>query len=125
MVVNEMVTPVEHSLLIMRAAKSSTFPNSLPLPPTRSKANEHWNGWLKNNGTFASDTFKTECSKYNQRLTFSGVGAHHQNGVLERNIKTISQWAHLNMLHAAFHWPEHANIKLWPQAVDYAVWVFN
>ena len=29
------------------------------------------------------------------------------------------------MLHAAFHWPERANIKLWPQAIDYAVWVFN
>jgi hypothetical protein len=29
------------------------------------------------------------------------------------------------MLHSAYHWHEHANVKLWPQAVDYAVWVFN
>ena len=77
------------------------------------------------NGIFASDAFKTECTHKGQKLTFSGVGAHHQNGVAERNIKTISQWARANMLHAAYHWQEHANIKLWPQAVDYAVWVFN
>ena len=37
----------------------------------------------------------------------------------------ISQYARANMLHAAYHWHEYANIKLWPQAVDYAVWVFN
>jgi hypothetical protein len=77
------------------------------------------------NGIFASDAFCTECQKNSQKLTFSGVGAHHQNGIAERNIKTISHWARTNMLHAAFHWPEHASIKLWPQAVDYAVWVFN
>ncbi len=29
------------------------------------------------------------------------------------------------MLHDAHSRPEHANICLWPQAVDYAVWVFN
>jgi hypothetical protein len=29
------------------------------------------------------------------------------------------------MLHAAHLWPEHAKICLWPQAVDYAVWIFN
>lgn len=77
------------------------------------------------NGTFASDAFKTECTRSSQKLTFSGVGAHHQNGVAEQNIKTVSHWARANMLHAAYHWHEHANIKLWPQAVDYAVWIFN
>jgi hypothetical protein len=29
------------------------------------------------------------------------------------------------MLHTAYFWPENANICLWPQAVNYAVWVFN
>lgn len=77
------------------------------------------------NGVFASAAFRTDCETNSQKISFSGVGAHHQNGVAERNIKTISQWARANMLHAAFHWHEHANIKLWPQAVDYAVWVFN
>jgi hypothetical protein len=29
------------------------------------------------------------------------------------------------MLHVATYWPQHANSKYWPQAVDYAAWVFN
>lgn len=57
-------------------------------------------------------------------ITFSGVGAHHQNGIAERGIKTISQWARSNLLHATSHWST-ATIKLWPQALDYAVWVYN
>ena len=77
------------------------------------------------NGVFASAAFREDCKTRSQALTFSGVGAHHQNGIAERNIKTVSQWARASMLHAAFHWHEHANIKLWPQAIDYAVWVFN
>ena len=77
------------------------------------------------NGTFASTAFKDDCHMSQQTITFSGVGAHHQNGVAERNIKTISQWARASMLHAASHWPAQANLKLWPQAIDYAIWVFN
>ena len=77
------------------------------------------------NGIFASDAFKLDCTYHSQKLSFSGVGAHHQNGVAKRNIKTISHWARANMIHSAFHWPEFATVKLWPQALDYAVWVFN
>jgi hypothetical protein len=31
-----------------------------------------------NNGTFASSAFKEDCTSKKQKLTFSGVGAHHQ-----------------------------------------------
>jgi hypothetical protein len=78
-----------------------------------------------NNDFFASSAFKKDCTLKKQKLTFSGVGAHHQNRAVKCNIKTISQWARASMLHATHSWPEHANIYLWPQAVDYAVWVFN
>jgi hypothetical protein len=56
--------------------------------------------------------------------TFSGVGAQGQNGaVAERNIKTIAQaWA--NMLHFVHHWPAKAKVCFWPQAIEYAIWVF-
>jgi hypothetical protein len=29
------------------------------------------------------------------------------------------------MLHVATHCPQHANVKYWPQAINYAAWVFN
>ena len=77
------------------------------------------------NGIFSSHEFKKHCDPNNQQYSFSGVGAKHQNGVTERNIKTVAQWARANMLHLASLWPEQANAKFWPQAIDYAVWVFN
>ncbi len=53
------------------------------------------------------------------------MGAKHQNGVAEQNIKTAAQWACANMLHLANHWPQYASVKYWPQAINYAIWVFN
>jgi hypothetical protein len=43
----------------------------------------------------------------------------------ERNIKTVAQWAWANMLHLAHSWPKYADPKYWPQAINYATWVFN
>ncbi len=77
------------------------------------------------NGVFASSTFKENCALLNQKYSFSNVGAHHQNGIAEQNIKTVAQWAHANMLHFAHHWQAQANVRFWPQAIDYALWVFN
>jgi hypothetical protein len=78
-----------------------------------------------NSGIFASADFKAHCERSLQTFSFSGVGAKHQTGIAERNIKTIAQWACANMLHLATHWPQCADSKFWPQATDYTVWVFN
>ena len=72
-----------------------------------------------------ADKFKVDCERIGQTADFSGVGTQHQNGIAERNIKTVASWARANMLHVAYHWPQHASIKLWPMAINYAVWVFN
>jgi transposase InsO family protein len=71
------------------------------------------------NVIFSSAAFKAHCKQLGQEYSFSGVGAHHQNEVTERNIKTIAQWACANMLHLATHWPQQACSKFWPQAIDY------
>ncbi len=77
------------------------------------------------NGIFLSSEFKGHCDARHIKYSFSGVGAKHQNGVAERNIKTAAQWACKNMLHLTNHWPQYASAKYWPQAINYAVWVFN
>ncbi len=76
-------------------------------------------------GIFSMAEFKAHCDTHNIKYNFSGVGAHFQNGVAERNIKTVAQWARANMLHLATHWPQQANLQFWPQAIDYSTWVFN
>lgn len=60
-----------------------------------------------------------------QTISYSGVGAHHQNGVAERAIQTITSWARTMMLHAILNWPDTADLELWPYAMDHAVWLWN
>ena len=60
-----------------------------------------------------------------QTLKFSGVGAHHQNGVTERSIRTVIQLARAMLLHSTLMWPDQANLELWPYAMNQAVYIYN
>jgi hypothetical protein len=77
------------------------------------------------NGIFNSAEFLRELDSKGQGLQLSGVGAHHQNGVAERAIKTVMERARTLMLHAAIHWPEARDEQLWPLAVDYSLHLWN
>jgi hypothetical protein len=43
--------------------------------------------YLADNGVFASNAFKEDFALLDQRYSFSGVGAHHQNEIAEQNKK--------------------------------------
>ena len=45
------------------------------------------------NGIYRSKEFMDDCKLKNQPIDFSGVGAHHHNGVAERAIRTITTCA--------------------------------
>jgi len=77
------------------------------------------------NGIFASQAFKDDCHIKQQKITFSGAGAHYQNGVAERLIQTVVDWAGTLLLHAAIHWPAVADLKLWPFALQHADYLWN
>jgi len=104
---------------------SETIRSALWLEALAQEEGFHIKGYHSDNGIFASSEFKLHCAEQNQKYSFCGVGAKHQNGITERNFKTVAQWARANMLHLATLWPQHANAKYWPQAINYAVWVFN
>jgi hypothetical protein len=61
------------------------------------------------NRFFAAANFQEHCEQQQQKFSFSGEGAKHQNGIAERNIKTVAQWGRANMLHLATHWPAEAH----------------
>jgi transposase InsO family protein len=63
-------------------------------------------GYHSDNGVFSSAKFHAPCSELGQSLHFSGVGAHHQNGVAEWVIQTATNMARTDMLHTTLHWPE-------------------
>jgi hypothetical protein len=70
---------------------------------------------------FSSIEFKNGVANKGQEITFSGVGAHHQNGVAERAIKTITSWARM-MMHVILNWPDQTMLDLWPFAMDHAAY---
>ena len=61
----------------------------------------------------------------NQTISFSGVGAHHQNGVAERAIRTVVTKARTMLLHAQLRWPDEATPNLWPMAMQHAAHINN
>lgn len=82
-------------------------------------------GYLGDNHPFRSASFKADCTNQQQEIRYSGVGAHHQNGIAERQIQTIMGWSRTMLIHLSLHWPEAAALDLWPFAVDHAVWLWN
>jgi hypothetical protein len=77
------------------------------------------------NGVYRTTEFQKDLYIRGQTMSFSGVGAHHQNGTAEKAIRTISESSRAMMLHAALHWPEQMSLDLWPFAIDYAVYLWN
>ncbi|KAI2508011.1 hypothetical protein MHU86_6418 [Fragilaria crotonensis] len=78
-----------------------------------------------NSKTFTSAEFSRNLAEFQQVIRFAGVGAHHHNGIAERNIRTIMAIARTMMLHSAIHWPDVADPTLWPLAVKHAVFLVN
>eukprot|EP00956_Cyclotella_meneghiniana_P015029 scaffold22790_cov42-Cyclotella_meneghiniana.AAC.1 len=79
------------------------------------------------NGVFDSTLFREACEEENQKQSFSGVGAQHQNAEAERAIQTIMYMARTFMIHAALHWGSDGSddLSLWSFAVDHAAWLYN
>jgi len=71
------------------------------------------------NGIFASRGFREEVHRCGQKLTFCGVGAHHQNGVAERRIQDLTDSARAMLAHASHRNPA-VTAHLWPYALRHA-----
>jgi hypothetical protein len=78
-----------------------------------------------NGGAFISADYDKHLRRFEQINRYAGAGAHHHNGVAERNIRTIMAVARTMMLHSAIHWPQVADTSLWPMAVTHAVYLHN
>ena len=58
-------------------------------------------------------------------LTFSAVGAHHQNGIVERKIKELQELPRAMLIHSKSMWPGAITDNLWPYAVRMAGEILN
>ena len=77
------------------------------------------------NGIFTATEFQLELQKQDQCLTLAGVGAHHQNAVAERAIRTVVTRARALLLHAMLRWPDVMTPDLWPMAIQHAELLCN
>jgi len=82
-------------------------------------------GYRTDNGIFTKLEFLKEIEDNHQHLTVSGVGAHHQNGVAERGIRTVVTKARSQLLHAQLRWPEQTPSDLWPMAMQHSEHLLN
>ena len=64
------------------------------------------------NGVYKSQLFKEDLAARHQKISYSRVGAHGQNGVAERSIQTVVNLSRTMMLHRALLWPEHFDMQL-------------
>ena len=83
---------------------------------------EHYHA---DNGVFADNKFKQAIQESGQKLTFSGVNAHWQNGTAERRIRELQDTTRTMMLHAATRWPGAITANLWPLAMKMANSIYN
>ena len=79
------------------------------------------------NAPFGAKAFRDNIELNGQTIDCSGVGAHHQNGVAERAIMTVTQWARSMIMHAILMWPDQSQnaVKLWPFALEHAAHIWN
>jgi hypothetical protein len=58
------------------------------------------------NGRFSDKGFHKDIDVKGQELTFCGVGAHHQNGIIENHNKQLTLGMRTLLLHGMRHWPQ-------------------
>ena len=84
--------------------------------------------YLSDNGTsFTSAAFTQHLLRSNQTQRLAGVGAHQQNAVAERAIRTLISISRTMLIHGAMHWPEALGDArdLWPFCTTYAAYIWN
>ena len=78
-----------------------------------------------NAAIFHSHEYKKHLESFSQTQKYAGVGQHHANGIVEKAIQDIQSTARTMLIHLAIHWPEQADLSLWPMAIDHAVFIHN
>jgi len=77
------------------------------------------------NGIFNSILWKSTCNILQQTNEYCGINAHHQNGIAERQIRSIVDRERTMLLHALNNWPVVITVSLWPYALRLAVDLHN
>ena len=76
-------------------------------------------------GIFLLREFENEIERTNQAISFSGVGAQHQNGIAEQGIRMMVEQARTMLIHTTMRYPDVITLELWPFALEYSAYLWN
>ena len=85
----------------------------------------HIKHYHADNGIFNSQEFMASVESSHQTISFCGVGAHHQSGVAEHQIRELTELARTQLLHAIHNKPKAVNESLWPYALRHVSYLYN
>ena len=71
------------------------------------------------NGRFSDNGFVDAVNRKSQNLTFCGVGAHHQNCIIENKNKVLTTGARTLFLHGIIMWNQIIDNMFWPFLMKY------
>ena len=60
-----------------------------------------------------------------QGLAFAVLNDHHQNGLVERSIRSLQDLARCQMIHSQHRWPYTIPSNLWPYEIQHAAEIIN
>jgi Reverse transcriptase (RNA-dependent DNA polymerase)/GAG-pre-integrase domain len=75
------------------------------------------NHYHADNGRFIEKAWQQHATLMGQTLSYAGVGAHHQNGIVGKRIRDLQDLARSSLIHAIRRWPDAVNTHLWPYAL--------
>ena len=75
------------------------------------------NHYHSKNGRFADNGFIDAVNGKYQKLKFCGVGAHHQNGIIENKNKILTTGGRTLLLNGRGMWPNMIDEMFWPFAI--------
>ena len=78
------------------------------------QAGRNVKNYHEDNGRFADNGFIDAISTKDQKINFCGVGAHHQNGIIENKNKLLTLGARTLLLHGMRMWPTMIDSMFWP-----------
>jgi hypothetical protein len=81
--------------------------------------------YLNDSSDFKGNSFMKNIHENPQLMKLCVTNVHHQNGVAEIAIQTISNMSRSMILHASMHWKDGIDASLWHQAVTYDNHVYN
>jgi hypothetical protein len=81
--------------------------------------------YLTGSIAFKSNKFVSHIRETKQFLLYCDTNAHHQNGVAEQAIQSISNMARAMILYSSMHCKDRIGAIPWPIAVAYATHIYN